>query len=223
MNKRTSVVIGSNHPVWVRGLVEILGALPAIDLAGTAECASRLRELLTHKKPDFAIIDARFVACIRAMERRSIRLPRVLVVGRGKHAGTRRAFDAQDSCGYLGEREAVQTLVRIVQEIARCPLPRAGTSSCAHCPLPRTFRLPSLPLSPREQAVFERIGWGLGPSEIALDLGIGTKTVETHRESIKRKLNVDSGARLLEVALAWRDGELPPALARVSERGEVPG
>ena len=45
-------------------------------------------------------------------------------------------------------------------------------------------------LSDREFEVFQMIGHGVGPSEIAEKLGLSVKTVETHRERIKEKLNL---------------------------------
>ena len=67
--------------------------------------------------------------------------------------------------------------------------------------------LPKLPLSEREYDIFERIGHGHGATRMASDLGISVKTIETHRESIKRKLRLDSAHALLGAALAWRKGE----------------
>ena len=47
---------------------------------------------------------------------------------------------------------------------------------------------------------------GRGPSEIAAELQISVKTVESHRENIKDKLSLDSGEALLHAAMRWRDG-----------------
>jgi DNA-binding CsgD family transcriptional regulator len=59
-------------------------------------------------------------------------------------------------------------------------------------------------LSDRELEVFELIGQGLPTREIAKRLHISSKTVDSHREHIKRKLGLDSGTDLLKHAIEWK-------------------
>ena len=58
-------------------------------------------------------------------------------------------------------------------------------------------------LSNREMHVFQLIGSGLGTKNIAHALNLSVKTIETHRENIKRKFGLRSGAELTERATAW--------------------
>jgi RNA polymerase sigma factor (sigma-70 family) len=58
-------------------------------------------------------------------------------------------------------------------------------------------------LSDREMHVFQLLGSGLGTREIAQSLGLSVKTVESHRENIKHKLRLSSGAQLRERAAKW--------------------
>jgi DNA-binding NarL/FixJ family response regulator len=59
-------------------------------------------------------------------------------------------------------------------------------------------------LTDREVAVFGLIGDGLGTKEIAGNLGISHKTVESHRENIKRKLGISRIDKLVSDASRWR-------------------
>ena len=52
------------------------------------------------------------------------------------------------------------------------------------------------PLSPREREVAVRIANGMTTKEIAADLGIGVKTVETHRQRIMEKLGFHKAAEI---------------------------
>ena len=143
------------------------------------------------------------------------RIPRILVVGSGAHAGTRPVFGPETACGYFSKRDPAPQVAALALEVARCALPHAGLAACANCAVPRSFRLPPLPLTERENEIFVQIGHGLGPSEIAAGLGVQVKTVEAHREAVKRKLGLGSAADLLDAAFAWRDGEsLPQRRAR---------
>jgi DNA-binding NarL/FixJ family response regulator len=58
-------------------------------------------------------------------------------------------------------------------------------------------------LADRELEVFQMIGRGMNTREIANELRIGTKTVETYRTRIKEKLNLESGAELVREAIRW--------------------
>ena len=58
-------------------------------------------------------------------------------------------------------------------------------------------------LSDRELEVFEMIGRGMTTQEIARQLGLSAKTIETHRERIKVKLRLRNAAELSREAVLW--------------------
>jgi DNA-binding CsgD family transcriptional regulator len=58
-------------------------------------------------------------------------------------------------------------------------------------------------LSDRELEVFRLIGEGNGTRQIAVQLHIRQKTVETYRENIKRKLGIANATALVRLATSW--------------------
>ena len=62
-------------------------------------------------------------------------------------------------------------------------------------------------LTPRERDVLERVAAGLTNKAIAAELGISRRTVEAHRESLMRKLDIHSVAGLTRFALEAGMGE----------------
>jgi len=58
-------------------------------------------------------------------------------------------------------------------------------------------------LSDRELQVFRLIGSGLGTSRVARELQVSVKTIETHRQRIKQKLGLTTGAELTQRAVNW--------------------
>ncbi|KKC99749.1 response regulator transcription factor [Photobacterium halotolerans] len=56
-------------------------------------------------------------------------------------------------------------------------------------------------LSRREETVLRQVALGKSSKKIALELGISTRTVETHRQNIKHKLNMNSTAELTAYAV----------------------
>jgi DNA-binding NarL/FixJ family response regulator len=67
-------------------------------------------------------------------------------------------------------------------------------------------------LAPREREVLRRIAAGQCTKEIALAMGVSTKTVETHRRRIMQKLDRHSVAELTKYALANGLATLEPAI-----------
>jgi DNA-binding NarL/FixJ family response regulator len=73
-------------------------------------------------------------------------------------------------------------------------------------------------LSNRELQVLSLIGRGMSSREAAEALGLSVKTVETHRQSLKRKLNLATNAQLLQYAINWyASRSTPPAAAAAAE------
>jgi DNA-binding CsgD family transcriptional regulator len=61
-------------------------------------------------------------------------------------------------------------------------------------------------LSNRELQILHMIGKGMSTRETALSLNLSIKTVESHRQRIKRKLNLNTGTQLVQYAVNWFTG-----------------
>ena len=93
--------------------------------------------------------------------------------------------------GEIYASEALQT--RLLQEIVD------SGSSLTEDPIDR--------LSNRELEIFQLIGQGRGTRQIADELHVSVKTVETHRQHIKRKLGLVSASELVRHAVRWWEQE----------------
>ena len=109
--------------------------------------------------------------------------------------------------GYVNKQEPAQQLLDAIREVlaGRIHLSPAMAgrllySVVAGQPLEHD---PIHNLSNRELQVFELIGQGQSTKEIAGRLNLSPKTVESHREKIKSKLNVDKSAELTRRAVQW--------------------
>jgi DNA-binding NarL/FixJ family response regulator len=60
-------------------------------------------------------------------------------------------------------------------------------------------------LTDREREVFALIGHGLETRDIALQLRLSVKTIETYQSRIKEKLGLASGHELIRAAVSWSD------------------
>lgn len=62
---------------------------------------------------------------------------------------------------------------------------------------------PAVVLSPREKQVLDRLAMGLTNREIAKELGISVKTIDTHRGHVLKKLGLRNNADITRVAVKY--------------------
>jgi len=209
----TRVLVVDDHPIVRRGMSQLIEDQVDLEVCGEAESATAAIEMMRTRRPDVAIVDlslsdAAGVGLIRdmrnwnphlavlvlSMHDEVLHAERALRAGASgyimKHQATDRIIDAihQVLRGeiYLSDRMKERLLHRLVgeQEKAR------PTSALAA-------------LSDRELEVFQLLGRGASTREIASRLCLSIKTIETHRDHIKAKLNLESGRELLRFAMSW--------------------
>jgi len=192
-------------------LAEMVRGMPEYSLRGVAaDAATAIMTMRSHKL-DVLFLDVVLAENMKAAFGGHGTHPRVLLFSPRRHIGLDAACAMDCACGFLRERAPLKHIRVVARIVASCDVPAAGKSKrCQTCPLRPSLEPAALPLSPREQEVFARIGAGDGNRAIAGALGLSVKTVECHRESCKRKLGLNSAAQLLAAAVAWRAGDYVP-------------
>jgi DNA-binding NarL/FixJ family response regulator len=99
--------------------------------------------------------------------------------------------------GYLQKHEAIDGLIQAIRHVISG---KVFVSDTGTAPSP-TDQLATL--TDREIQVLERVGRGSSTAEIARDLGVSVKTIETYRSNIKAKLNLKSALDLVRYATSW--------------------
>jgi DNA-binding NarL/FixJ family response regulator len=206
------ILIVDDHPLVRLGLNQMIAQEPDLAVCGEASNLADALQLYLATRPDAAIIDIGLkggsgidlIKQIKAHDEAA----RLLVCSVQDEAlFAERALRA-GATGYIGKDQAPEKILDALRRILAghvCVSPRmaerllqqrykgnkdAGTTAFAT-------------LSDRELEVFGLIGEGLPSREIASQLNLSVKTVETHRERIKRKLNVDCGSELVRLAVQW--------------------
>jgi len=112
--------------------------------------------------------------------------------------------------GYVRKQEAIDQVVEAVRKVQRGQIHLSGVM--AERVLQRALRgeeetaRPASPvarLSDRELQVYQLIGEGLSTRQIAERLHLSPKTVDTHREHLKRKLKLQTLNQLVRHAAQW--------------------
>lgn len=196
----TRVVVGHPGALVRIGLTELLRRTPDTHLLASVASAEETLAAIRLHRPALAIIPPEY----RRMVVDVAEPPRIMLVSPHDHAGLTEG--CRHSCAFASERGSVDSLLQTLDKVLACTRVRGQPRPCVHCPLRASLVPPPLPLSLREQEVFELIADGQITGQIARTLGLSTKTVETYRANIKHKLGLDSSMALTGAAVLWRRG-----------------
>ncbi len=178
-----------------QGLVAIIGRDPRYHVCGAAHTFEEANKLVRQHRPDVLLIEP-FLEnrdAIRWIQDLAAEFPRIriLVVSRqSERTYAERALCAGAS-GYWMKNSSVAELMFAIETVLAGEIyaSRAITSFAMHKFAGSRALPPGLDvLSNREMAVFALIAAGHGTGQIAKELGISRKTVESHCEHIKIKL-----------------------------------
>ena len=202
------LVVASPNMLVIRGIVDLASTMQGVIVVASARAPESLASVLAMHQPEVLVVDADMIEAAHGLSLGALPM-RVLLLGVRSHLGIEPAFIPQFACGYFNERDAASDVFDALQIVTGCDLPQPlpGAHRCGTSRLRQSLEVPRLPLSEREYDVFLRIGLGQGATVMAGELGISVKTIETHRESIKRKLQLGSARALNSAALAWRRGD----------------
>jgi DNA-binding NarL/FixJ family response regulator len=210
--KQYRVFVLDDHPLFRFGLKRLINSQPDLTVCGEAQNAvSGLDEALK-LKPDLMTVDISLNESTNGIEfvkniRAHLEDTRILVVSmHDESIYALRALRA-GAQGYLMKAEALAMAVEAIRTVAQGGIFLSdGMRQQVLVNLANgngANRSPIDSLSDRELEVLQLSGQGQTPREIANQLGISVKTVETHRMRVREKLNLSSSAELMRFAIAW--------------------
>jgi DNA-binding NarL/FixJ family response regulator len=220
---KTRILVADEHPLLRHGIVAFINSQPDMIACGEADCISSIRAKLAETRPHLLVIGLRlgtgdsleFVKGLKAQN------PGLLILVYSAFEETtfaERALRAGAN-GYLMKKAIKEELLTAIRAalcgriyVSRDLALRAFQKSIETTQ--RTRASGNLPvidnLSDREMHVFQLIGSGLGTKKIAHSMNLSVKTIETHRENIKRKLGLSSGRQLVERAIKFVEENFMP-------------
>lgn len=208
-----TVIVADDHPLFRKGLVEVLDSDAAFRLAGQAGDGEDALALVRRHEPDIAVLDIEMPGAGGLEVAKAIREDgldtAVVVLTMYRDAGIfRRALDL-GARGYVLKDSAAVEIVACLHTVASG---RAYISpELSHELLKRRSDElePAVAglgeLTPAERRVLGLVAEGLTTPEIAEALGNSPKTIENHRSHICQKLGLDGPQPLLRFALEHRN------------------
>lgn len=206
------VLIAHYAPVTLFGLAALIRSARKFALAGATGHAPTARQMFCERPPQLAIVSLTLqggdgFSLLKDFKKIDCAVPALVVSQRTDALSVQRAFKA-GARGYVGTLDDTDEVLHALELISAGRL--YASPNIAHGLLEmlsagtvEATRASYGHLSDRELEVFRLIGRGIGTSRIAQELHLSVKTIETHRERIKHKLNIRHSSELARCATEW--------------------
>jgi two-component system response regulator NreC len=203
MSAQIKIVIADDHAIVRRGLRQLLEGEDGFEVVAEAEDVESARRYLRGHHPDVLVLDLNMPGepSIEAIPKLRQEFPRtqiVVLTMQNEPAYARSALGA-GVLGYVLKESADAELVEAIRSAVAGEQylnPRLGAKVAAEPP-------PGPPdgLSDRELEILRLIALGFTNSQVAEELFLSVRTVETHRAHIQQKLGLSDRAELVRYAL----------------------
>jgi len=217
----TKVMIVEDHPLFSKGLAQLIDAQSLYKVVGEAENGQTAMDILQKDKPKLAIVDLNLgdedgLDLIKKLKAQDDQLLILVLSMHDERYYAERVLRA-GARGYIMKEEAGTRVVDAMNTVV------AGKIWLSDSERERLFDymtggdsmnqgedwLASVnKLSDRQLQIFNLIGKGLGTIEIASKLNLSTKTIDTHKEHIKLKLHCGSSQELRQLAIEWASNRI---------------
>src|SRR5213596_1421080 len=206
------IVIVDDHPLFRKGLEELIHSDANFAVCGEADNAAEAMEVIRKLHPDMAIVDlslpgANGIELIKNIRAEFPKLPILVLSMHDESLYAVRALRA-GADGYVMKHEAMANVIQAIREVFN-GRPYLSPAMAAQVITQFAHRQAEGQadaverLSDRELEVLELIGKGKEVREIAKLLHLSPKTVETHRAHIKDKLDLKNSREVARFALQW--------------------
>ena len=210
--KKHGVLVVDDHPLFRKGVVQLLSDEPDIEVRAQAGSAREALDAIRRQSVDLAVIDisleggANGIELTKALRAERPRLPVLILSMHDETLYAERALRA-GARGYVMKREALDQFIIAVRAVLQGEIFISPVMSNRmvydHIHGGDYSRSPVDRLSDRELEVLQLIGKGHDMRDIAKGLHLSAKTVETHRAHIKEKLNLANAREVTRFATNW--------------------
>ncbi len=208
---RIRIILAEDHTLVRKGLRALLEGYPNIEVVGEAADGREAIKLTEDVHPHVVVMDINMPGLngLEATDRIKRHYPDVQVLILSMHANEEYVLQVLRSgaSGYLLKDSATEELVAAIAAVYQGEAylsPRISKTVIADY-VRRTEaegrRAPHEMLTPREREVLQLVAEGHTSKQIAQQLHLSVKTVETHRANLMDKLNIHNRAGLIRYAI----------------------
>lgn len=207
------VLIVDDHPMVREGLADLINKENDIAVCGLAGDIPQTMKAIKTLKPDVVTIDISLgdASGLDLIKQIKNNFPNLPILALSMH---QESFYAERSIragakGYITKQEATKKVIMAIREVlnGKLYLSEAMKDKIIYSLVggngSDVLTSPADCLTDREMEVFILLGQGRQTRQIAEQLCLSIKTIETYRSRIKEKLNLKSGSELLQCAFQW--------------------
>jgi DNA-binding NarL/FixJ family response regulator len=211
---KRAILLVDDHPIVRQGLAQMIDHEKDLAVCGTAEDPKDALEKVATFQPDLVVLDIslRGGNGIEVLKNIKVRYPKMLVLMLSMHDESLYAIRAlrAGASGYVMKQEATEKVLTAIRQVLNGEIylsEKMEKKMMQQLVGGRSARTgsPLEDLSDRELEVFGLIGQGHGTRQIAEQLHLSIKTIESHRAHIKEKLNLRNANELIQHAIQWRE------------------
>lgn len=206
------IFVVDDHAIVRDGLKLLVESQGDMKVCGEAGTPAEARRAIRKAKPDIVVADLKYDqgSGLELVKELKTRYPDIKILVLSMHeesAYAERALRAGAN-GYIMKSVLRGSLLEAIREImaGHIYLSERMKETVLHRVASgeeSTQKSTVHDLSDRELQVFDLLGGGMSSQEAADQLGLSVRTVHTHRERIKQKLGLGSGAELVQRAVSW--------------------
>jgi len=210
------VLIIDNHPLFIVGLSSLLEKIANINIIGTADNYSDALKIAEKERPTLILMEIRlgkengldFIQRLKSITTESV----ILIISIFDERLYAERILRLGARGYVLKTESTDTIMEAINTVLNKKIYLSGNER------ERIFHSATEPtdnelkegwttsmqkLSNRELQIFSLAAKGLGTCEIAAKLKLSNKTIDSHKEHIKKKLHFKSAQELRQRAIEW--------------------
>lgn len=212
IQQRTRILLVDDHPMVRERLAELINREPDLSVCAEAEDRHQAIEKIKSRRPGLVIVDITLKSSdgVELIKDIHSRWPGLLMLVLSMHDESlyaERVLRA-GARGYITKQEATRSILRAIRRVLDGQIflnENIASQILGRLTAPNSTNAasPIESLADRELQVFELTGRGLNTRQIAQQLHIGVKTVETYRHRIREKLQLSHATDLLRSAIAW--------------------
>jgi DNA-binding NarL/FixJ family response regulator len=207
-----NILVVDDHPLVRDQLRAVVESEPDLKVCGEAEDGHHALSVIRDTKPGLAIVDLTLKGCsgldlIKEVHLRYPDLPIVVLSMHDESLYAERALHA-GARGYITKQEATKKILHAIRRVLAGEIylsEKMAAKVLSKMAGSRKIRGASSieRLTDRELQVFRLIGHGRSTRQIADELHLDMKTIETYRSRIKFKLVIKDATELLQYAILW--------------------
>jgi DNA-binding NarL/FixJ family response regulator len=210
------ILVVDDHPIIREGLALLINRQPDLVVCGEAEEAMGALHVLASARPDVLIVDISLngpdgLDLLKSIRTTHPGLPVLILSMHDESIYAERSLRAGAN-GYIMKQEATERVLVALRRILNGEVyvsDRVANKMLKHYITGSgSLRNSTIAdLSDRELEVFRLIGEGHGTRQIAEELHLSIKTVESYQAHIKEKLSLRSARELMQHAIQWNMNE----------------